>query len=145
MAPKDPQEHITTHYLPATPGWVNSFMSRHWDELRKTKSATQEAQPLEVLRRFLDKTVQCINEFANDLPTDFIFNLGEVGISEWEGRTLKSLIVPKSMNRQKIYQKIKRNLKHVSAIACISAAGESLAPYFITFQGSLLVRGNLKK
>jgi hypothetical protein len=54
----DLREHITTNWnLPATRGWVNSFRSRHLDELCKTKSASQEAQRLEVPRCFLDETI----------------------------------------------------------------------------------------
>jgi gamma-glutamylcysteine synthetase len=44
---RDLQEHITTNYnLTAMRRWVNSFMSRHLDDLCKTKNAPQEAQCL---------------------------------------------------------------------------------------------------
>jgi hypothetical protein len=49
-----------------------------------------------------------------------------------------------SMSAQKNHHKINRNLRHVSVIACISAAGESLTPYIATSQDSLPVRENLK-
>jgi hypothetical protein len=49
------------------------------------------------------------------------------------------------MGAQKIHHKINRKIKHVSVIACISAAGESLTPYIATSQNSLPVRENLKK
>jgi hypothetical protein len=102
-------------------------------------------QCLEVLRRFLDETVRCVNEFVNGLPIELIFNLDKVGISEWEDRTSKSVIFPKSMSAQKIHYKINRNLKHLSVIACILAAGESLTPDIMTSQDSLPVREHLKK
>jgi hypothetical protein len=102
--------------------------------LRQTKSAPQEVHRLEVPRRFLDETVRCINEFVNGLPTQFIFNLDETGISEWEDRASKSAIVPKSLSVQNVHHTINRNLKHVSVIACISAARESLTPYIMIFK-----------
>jgi hypothetical protein len=37
------------------------------------------------------------------------------------------------------------NVKHISMIACISAAGESLTPYIVTSQDSAPVRKQLKK
>jgi hypothetical protein len=120
-------------------------MSRHFDELCKTQSAPQEVQRLEVPRRFLDETVRCLNKFVNGLPIELIFNLDEVGISEWENRISKNVNIPKSMIARKIHHKSNRNLKHVSVIACISAAGESLIPYVVTSQDSLPVRENLKK
>jgi hypothetical protein len=70
------------------------------------ESAPEEAQRLEVPRRFLDETVPCINESVNALPTELIFNLDEVGISEWEDRTSKSVIIRKSMSTQNIHHKI---------------------------------------
>jgi hypothetical protein len=146
VTPRDLRGHITTNYnFPATRGWVNSFMSGHLAELCKTKSAPQKAQCLEVPRGFPDETVQCLNEFVNDLPIEFIFNLNEMGISELEDRTSKSVIVPKSMSTQKIHHKINRNLKHLSVISCISAARENLTPYTMTSHDSLPVRENLKQ
>jgi hypothetical protein len=146
VMPRDIRQHTTTNYnFPATRRWVNSFLSRHLDELGKTKSGPQEAQSLEVPRCFLDETVRYINEFVNGLPSGLIFDLDEVSILEWEDRTLKRVIVSKSMSAQKIHHKISRNLKHASVIACISAAGESLTPYIMTSEDSLPVRENLKK
>jgi hypothetical protein len=44
VTPRDLREHVSTQYsLPATRGWVNSFMSRHMEELCKIKSVPQEA------------------------------------------------------------------------------------------------------
>jgi hypothetical protein len=75
-----------------------------------------------------------ISEFVNGLLTELIFDLDEVGHSEWDDWTSKGVIVPKSMSAQKIHHKINRNLKHMSVIVCISAAGESLTPYIVTSQ-----------
>jgi hypothetical protein len=49
------------------------------------------------------------------------------------------------MGEQTVHHKVNRNLKHVSVIARISAAGESLIPYIVTSQDSLHVREQLKK
>jgi hypothetical protein len=62
-----------------------------------------------------------------------------VDVSEWENLTAKSVIASKSMSAEKIHHKINRNLKQVSVIACIAAAGESQTPYRVTFQDPLPV------
>jgi hypothetical protein len=49
------------------------------------------------------------------------------------------------MSEQTMHQKVNRNLKHVSVIACVSAVGEKLIPYVVTSQDSVLVREQLKK
>jgi hypothetical protein len=87
------------------------------------KSGLQEAQCLEVPYCFLDETVQFITQFAQAYPSELVFNLDEVGIADWEDQTAKVVIVPKSMCEQMIHHKVNRNLKHISAMACISAAG----------------------
>jgi hypothetical protein len=76
---------------------------------------------------------------------ELVFNLDEVGISDWEDRKTKTVIVPASMHGQMIHHEISRSVKHISVIACISAAGESLTPYIVTSQAPMLVQERLKK
>jgi hypothetical protein len=138
---RDLREHIITHCdFPTTPGWLNSFMSRPIDELCNVKSSPQEAEPLEIPPCFLDQMLICIIQFVQDHPTEVVFNLEEVGISEWEDIQTKTIIVPKSRSEQTMHHKVNRNLKHVSMIACVSAAGESLIPYIVTSHDSAYVR-----
>jgi hypothetical protein len=142
----DLRARIVNHYhLPVTRGWVNSFIGRHLDRLCKVKSTPQESSRLEVPRCFLDQTIQCLTELVQGCRVELVFNLDEVGISDWEDRQSKKVIVPVSARERAIHHKINRRLKHVSIIACISAAGESLMPYVVTSQDSLPVRDALKK
>jgi hypothetical protein len=62
---------------------------------------------------FLDKTVACIAQFVHGQPTELVFNLDEVSISEWEDRKTKTAVITKSMSEQTIHHKINRNVKHV--------------------------------
>jgi hypothetical protein len=78
-------------------------MSPHMDKLCKIPSVPQEAQRLEVPRCFLDETVRCITHFVDGLPTELVFKLNEVRISDWEDRTSKFVIVPKSLSSQTIH------------------------------------------
>jgi hypothetical protein len=74
-----------------------------------------------------------------------VFNLDEVGISDWEDRKTKTVIVPATMRGHTIHHEISRTVKHISVIACVSAAGESLTPYIITSQAPTSVQERLKK
>jgi hypothetical protein len=74
-----------------------------------------------------------------------VFNLDEVGISDWEDRKTKTVVVPAVMIGQTIYHEIFWMAKHISVIACASAAEESLTPYILTSQASRRVREQLKK
>jgi hypothetical protein len=53
---------------------------------------------------------------------------------------MTKVIVPLSAREQTIRHTSNRGLKHVSIIACVSAGGESLTPYFVTSQDSPAVR-----
>jgi hypothetical protein len=77
---------------------------------------------------------------------ELVFNLDEVGISDWEEHKTKTetLIVPATMRGQTIHHEISRTVKHISVIACISAAGESLTLYIITSQARTSVSERLQ-
>jgi hypothetical protein len=78
---------------------------------------------------------------------ELVFNRDEVGISDWEDRKTKTkiVIVPAMMPGQTIHHEISRTVKHISVIACISAAEESLTLYIITSQAPTSVQERLKK
>jgi hypothetical protein len=50
------------------------------------------------------------------------------------GRPLRKVIVPVSMTDQTIHHGLHRNLKHMSVICCVSAAGESLTSFVVSSQ-----------
>jgi hypothetical protein len=117
-------------------GWVDSFILRHREDLFETKSTPQEEVRLEVPRAFLDETTRCLREHVQGMKAELVFNLDEVGISEWEDRKQKKVIVPTIMNGQTIHHRASRSVRHISLIACVSAAGESLTPFIVTSQTS---------
>jgi hypothetical protein len=105
------REHLSSRYkFVATRGWVNSFLGRHAERLWKAKSAPQESQRLEVPRYFLEETVRCIAQHVQGPPTELVFNLDEVGISEWENRKVKkkNAIVP---DRREVRRYITRSIE----------------------------------
>jgi hypothetical protein len=142
----DVHARIANHYrLSVTRGWVNSFIEGHLDRLCKVTSSPRDSQRLEVPRCFLEETILYLGEFVQGRPAELVFNLDEVGISDWEDRQTKKVIAPLYAREQTIHHKINRRLKHVSIIACVPAGGESLTPYVVTSQDSPAVRQALKK
>jgi hypothetical protein len=53
-----------------------------------------------------------------------MFNLDEVGISDWKDHKTKKVIALPALLRQTIHRGLSRNVKNISVIACLSAAGE---------------------
>jgi hypothetical protein len=66
------------------------------------------------------------------MKADLVFNLNEVGMSDWEDRKYKKVVVQTALDGQTIHHRLSRNVRHISIIACISAGGESLTPYIVT-------------
>jgi hypothetical protein len=125
-------------------GRVESFVLRQGDSLSERKRTPQEGTMLEVPRTFLEEIISCLREFVQTIKAELVFNLDEVGMSDWEARKDKKVVLPTGLNDQTIHHRVSRNVKHISIIACISAGGESLTPYIVTLQDSERVREKLK-
>jgi len=58
-----------------TRGWVDSFVTRHRDQLFETVSLPQENPRLEVPRRLLDSAVDCLKTHVHGACAELVFNL----------------------------------------------------------------------
>jgi hypothetical protein len=76
--------------------------------------------------------IACLSERIPGSCAELVFNLDEVGISEWEDRAPQKVILPVSITNQTIHHGVHRNLKHMSVICCVSAAGEFLTPFVVS-------------
>jgi hypothetical protein len=130
--------------VPATRGWVDSFILRHQSELIEKKILPQEEPRLQVPRVFLDETIRAMEASVQNRPADLIFNLDEVGVSEWENRNPKRVVVPRTAADHPVHHRVSRNLKHISIITCISASGACLTPYMVSSQATRPVRQQLE-
>jgi hypothetical protein len=117
-------------------GWVDSFISRHTDELTEKKSSPQEEKRLQVPRVFLEETIRTMHETIPGRPSQLVFNLDKVGISDWEDRKPTKMLVPITARAHNIHHRISRSVKHISIVTCISASDACLTPYSITSQDS---------
>jgi hypothetical protein len=140
------KDYCSTQWkVPITRGSVTVFVLRHSDQIFKTKSAREELQPLQGPKRFPERSVEKLKEHVQVYVAELVFNLEEVGISDWKDRKTKTVIVPATMVGQTIHHEISRTVKHISVIVCVSATGESLTPYVVMSQASTPVREQLKK
>jgi hypothetical protein len=73
-----------------------------------------------------------------------VFNLDEIGISEWEDRCTRRVIVPSAMAGQAIFYGVHRKLKHIYVVVCISAAGKHMTPFFVSAQVNPTVESRFK-
>jgi hypothetical protein len=111
---------------------VDSFILRYSAELTEKKRSPQEEPRLQVPQIFLEETIISMHETLQSYPVDLLFNLDEIGISDWEDRKPKKVVVPIIVAAHNIHHQISRNVKHISIITSISAGGACLTPYVMT-------------
>jgi hypothetical protein len=128
-----------------TRGWVDSFLGRNLTLLMETTSTPQEDFRLQVPREVLEETLRCMEEVVQDIVRDLVFNLDEVGVSEWEDRKPKRVVISTSVIGQTIHHGVNRNPKHVTIVTCVAASGEHLIPYLITPQDSPALHDDLER
>jgi hypothetical protein len=75
---------------------------------------------------------------------DLVFNLDKVGVSEWEDRKPKRVVIPTSLIGRTNHHGVNRNLKHVTIVTCLAAGEEHLISYMITSQDSPALQDDLK-
>jgi hypothetical protein len=125
--------------------WVDSFLIRHKDDAVEAISKPQEDAHLQIPREFLPGPISGMEEAVQGCIRDLVFNLDEVGVSEWEDCKSKKVVVPPAMSSQTIHHRANRNLKYIMVITCISVSGELVIPYIITSQESDDLREALTK
>jgi hypothetical protein len=69
-----------------TKGWVNAFIGRHLDSLQVCRSWPQEDNRLTIPRAILEAHIENIRTTVAGKCAELVFNLDEVGSSEWEDR-----------------------------------------------------------
>jgi hypothetical protein len=139
---KEIKDRCTSQFqVPITRGWVHLLVLRDPGEIIQAESSPQEEDRLQVSRVFLERTVQNLNEYVQGCIVERVFNLDELGISDWEDCKARKVVV--SASRSMIRHQISRKVKLISVIACISVAGESPTPSIMPSQDYPSVREQL--
>jgi hypothetical protein len=119
---------------------VDSFIGHHLNELIKIKSMSQEEPRHQVSRMFLDTILHVMEDTIHNRSMNLVFNLNEVGISEWEDRKPRKVIILITIESQLVHHTISLHLKHLSIITCIFTGGQCIIHYMVMSQDSKLVR-----
>jgi hypothetical protein len=98
------------------------------------KNGPQEDLRLQVQPIFLNETIRCMQEAVYGRPTDPVFSLGEVEISEWQDHKPKKIMVPSRSQVKLSPLGISRKLKQITAITRVFAGEACLVPYMVKSQ-----------
>jgi hypothetical protein len=95
-----------------------------------------------VLRAFPEAVIDGFRDRIHNSCVELVLNLDEIEISEWDDRHEKRVIVPSATRGQTIFHGVQRNLKHISVMACIPAAGEHMTPFLFALSFTTPWRGS---
>jgi hypothetical protein len=113
-----------------TYGWLQSFVIRHANHIRLAPAMFQESDRLDVPREFFMKYFAEAHQFLDGKVAELVFNIDEVGASDWEDKHGIQTIVPAVVTEPTVQYKVSRKFQHSTLVGCISAAGDS-APALI--------------
>jgi hypothetical protein len=75
--------------------------------------------------------IRSLHEAVQGCPAELVFNLDEVGISDWEAWKPTKVMVPISASAHNSHHRIFRSVKRISIVICLSAGGTCLIPYMV--------------
>jgi hypothetical protein len=133
---KEPLKLIREEKPTVTKGWVHAFIGRHLDAIQVCRSRPQEDTRMIVPRTHLEEHFQLMKSVVEGKLSELVFNLDEVGFSDWEDRKPRTVIVPPSVSPDDVYHPVSRKYRHSTLLACVSAAGDALTPMIIV--GSII-------
>jgi hypothetical protein len=114
-----------------TYGWLRTFLDRHRSQVRRAVVHPQEYVRLQVSSCWLDSYIQFIKNYVPKIPAELIFNLDETGLSDWEERKEKVVLVPSAHIDSTLHYPVNRSVRHHTLMCCISAAGDGYCPLLI--------------
>jgi hypothetical protein len=92
---------------------------------------SQEQLRLGIPRECLNDYISLIKEYVPLVPAEVIFNLDETGLSDWEERKTKPVIIPSHASSSNLHYETDRAIRHHTSPCCVSASGDAYSPFLI--------------
>jgi hypothetical protein len=115
-----------------TKGWLNAFIGRHLDQMKVCRSLPQEDARLIIPRAYLEAHIALMRTHVTGRFSEIVFNLDELGSSDWEDRKPRKVLAPVAVSAGEMFHSVSRRYRHVTLLACVSAAGDALTPMIIS-------------
>jgi hypothetical protein len=125
---------ISNYNKTVSRGWVDSFLRRHENELKTCRSFPQEDTRFLVPQEYLNQHITNMKTLVCGKLAELVFNLDEVGSSDWEDRMTRKVIVPSRVDANDVFHPVSRRCRHMTLLVCVSAAGDALCPMIILGQ-----------
>jgi hypothetical protein len=124
----------STFAQPVTRGWLGGSLNRHGDAIKVCTSYPQEDARFLIPREYLEQHIVNMQTYVTGRTAELVFNLDEVGSSDWEDRKVKKVIVPAAVDSDAVFHPVSRRFRHMTLLVCVSAGGDSLCPMLVLGQ-----------
>lgn len=114
-----------------THGWIHTFLSRHAGEVILRVARPQENPRLQTPRLYLNQYISLLQRVIELSPAELIFNIDESGLSDWEERKKKDVIVSSGVDLDDLHYGVDRSIRHQTLVCTISASGDAYCPLLI--------------
>jgi hypothetical protein len=104
---------------------MNRFLDRQKNEVSGVTVTPQKKVRLEVPRCYLEEYLTLIKKIVPIVSTELLFNLDETGLSEWEKRRSKPVIVPTQEQESTLHYPVDRSVRHHTFLCCVTASEDS--------------------
>jgi hypothetical protein len=118
--------------------WVDAFLARHSAEIARVVVSPQEMPRLQTPRRYLEGYINLIKNYVPLVPSELIFNVDETGLSDWEERKRKPVLVTSDLATRPLHYPVDRCIRHQTLLCCISASGDAYCPLLLSANRGVL-------
>ncbi|OHT08943.1 hypothetical protein TRFO_22368 [Tritrichomonas foetus] len=103
---------------PLTKGWLQSFLSRNCEKICVAEALPQESNLFDVPQQYLNEYILLLHHYVKNINPELLLKLDEVGISDWEWRKKKKVVISTKMKQEhSLHFKINRSIRHTSLLA----------------------------
>jgi hypothetical protein len=111
--------------------WLDSFLSRHVDDIRTVVVVPQEALRGQIPQSDLDYILVLIKSWVRLVPAELIFSFDETGLSDWEERKPKPVLISTSVEKADLHDPLDRGIRHQTLPCCVSASRDAYCPLLL--------------
>jgi hypothetical protein len=97
-----------------------SFLSRHSQDVKRATISPQELRCLQIPRRYLQGYIDLLRTYVPLVPSELLFNIDETGLSDWEKRQPKPVLVNAECENQQLHYPVDRGIRQQTLVCWIS-------------------------
>jgi hypothetical protein len=109
-----------------------SFLKKHANLICQSVVRRQENVRVDVLHEHVDQNIRPIKELVPLVPTELLFNIDESGLSDWEERKLKCVLIPTEARETTLHYPASRKIRHQTLVCCVTAAVDAYCPLLVS-------------